>query len=202
MRPCANASLRATVPLMTEGVDQGHRIVNGIASAIVTIEAEAEVIFDVLTDPSKHAAIDGTGWICEALDSDRLTEEGQIFRMGMYHPKHPDGEYATANEVQVLDRPNAISWKPGYETGDGTLAFGGWVWRYDLRPVEPRVTEVTLSYDWSAITDEARQVQSFPPFPLFHLSNSLAHLAELSTAVIRRGQTRPSPGNGTADSGG
>ena len=66
-----------------------------------------------------------------------LTAAGQIFWMDMYHPDHPDGEYRTANRVQVLDRPSAISWEPGYDTGDGTLAFGGWVWRYDLVPALP-----------------------------------------------------------------
>ena len=55
----------------------------------------------------------------------------------MYHPNHPDGNYQMANQVQVFDPPNAISWKPGQDTDDGSLTFGGWVWRYDLTPVGP-----------------------------------------------------------------
>ena len=58
-------------------------------SAAQTIDAPAEVIFDVLADPAKHAAIDGTGWVCESLDSEPLTAAGQIFRMAMYHPTTP-----------------------------------------------------------------------------------------------------------------
>ena len=100
--------------------------------------------------------------------------------MAMYHPNHPDGDYQIANRVQVLDRPNAISWEPGYDPGDGNLSFGGWVWRYDLTPAEPGSTEVILSYDWSAVPDSIRQNISFPPFPPDHLSNSLAHLADLA----------------------
>ena len=148
-------------------------------SATAIINASAEVIFGVLDDPAKHAAIDGTGWVREPLDGTPLTAAGQVFRMAMYHPNHPDGTYQTANRVQIFDPPNAIAWEPGYDTDDGGLSFGGWVWRYDLTPVAPSETRVTLSYDWSAVPDVIRQHIGFPPFPAEHLDNSLAHLAEL-----------------------
>jgi hypothetical protein len=143
--------------------------------------APAEVIFAVLADPTKHAAIDGTGWVREPLDSKPLTAAGQVFRMAMYHPNHPDGNYQVANRVQVFDPPNVISWEPGQDTDDGSLTFGGWVWRYDLTPAGPSETKVTLSYDWSAVPDFLRQHIGFPPFPADHLGNSLDHLAELVT---------------------
>ena len=78
-------------------------------SATAIINASAEVIFGVLADPAKHAAIDGTGWVREPLDSKPLTAAGQVFRMAMYHPNHPDGTYQTANRVQIFDPPNAIA---------------------------------------------------------------------------------------------
>jgi hypothetical protein len=143
------------------------------------INASAETIFGVLADPGKHAAIDGTGWVREPSDSKRLEEAGQIFRMDMFHPNHPDGEYQVANQVQTFDPSRSISWKPGYDTDDGGLGFGGWVWRYDLVPVEGSRTEVTLTYDWSAVPKDVREHIGFPPFAADHLSNSLAHLAEL-----------------------
>ena len=148
-------------------------------SATTIINASAEVIFVVLADPAKHAAIDGTGWVREPLDSRPLTAAGQVFRIAMYHPNHPDGNYQMANRVQIFDPPNAIAWEPGQDTDDGRLSFGGWVWRYDLTPVGPSETRVTLSYDWSAVPDDVRQHIGFPPFPADHLGNSLAHLAEL-----------------------
>ena len=149
-------------------------------SATMVIDAPAEAIFAVLTDPAQHAAIDGTGWVCASVDSKPLTAAGQIFWMSMYHPNHPDGNYQTANRVRVFDPPSAISWETGYDPGDGTLRFGGWFWRYDLTPAGPSKTSVTLSYDWSACSDEVRELIGFPPFPREHLSNSLAHLAELA----------------------
>ena len=151
-------------------------------SATTVINAPAEAIFAALTDPAKHAAIDGTGWVCETVDSTPLTAAGQTFRMAMYHENHPDGGYQVVNRVQAFDPPSAISWKPGYEdTDDGSLRFGGWFWRYDLDPAGPSQTKVTLTYDWSAVPDSIREYLKFPPFAPDHLSNSLSHLAQLAT---------------------
>jgi len=151
-------------------------------SATMIINAPAEVIFAVLADPAKHTAIDSTGWVRGPLDSQPLTAAGQVFRMAMYHADHPDGNYQMANRVQVFDPPRATPWEPGQDTGDGRLRFGGWVWRYDLTPAGPSETEVTLSYDWSAVPGFLRQHIGFPPFPPDHLGNSLAHLASLAAA--------------------
>jgi len=151
-------------------------------SATTIINAPATAIFAVLTDPARHAAIDGTGWVREPFDSRPLTAAGQVFRMRMYHPNHPDGNYQMANRVQVFDPPRAISWEPGQDASGGDLRFGGWVWRYDLTPAGPSGTRVTLSYDWSAVPSVIRQRIGFPPFPPDHLGNSLAHLADLAAA--------------------
>jgi hypothetical protein len=152
-----------------------------IVSASATIDAPAAVIFEVLADPAQHAAIDGTGWVVEPLDSQPLTEAGQIFRMAMYHPNHPDKNYQMANRVQVFESGAAISWEPGHYTDDGSVGFGGWSWRYDLAATGPDKTEVTLTYDWSAVPESIRERIPFPPFAPDHLSNSLAHLAQLAT---------------------
>jgi hypothetical protein len=151
-------------------------------SATAIINAPADAIFAVLAEPANHVAIDGTGWVCEPVDSRPLIAEGQVFRMTMYHRGHPDGGYEMANRVEVFDPPRAISWKPAYHADHGALAFGGWVWRYDLAPARPAGTRVTLSYDWSAVGEAPRQRIKFPPFSPDHLANSLAHLADLITA--------------------
>ena len=151
-------------------------------SATTIIDAPAEAVFTVLADPAKHAAIDGTGWVRDPVSSEPVIAAGQVFRVAMYHPNHPDGSYRMANRVQVFDPPQAISWEPGQDTGDGSLRFGGWVWRYDLAPAGPAGTRVTLSYDWSAVPESLRQHIGFPPFPPDHLGNSLSHLAGLVAA--------------------
>ena len=157
-------------------------MVDDSVSVTAVINGSAEAIFAVLADPVRHPAIDGTGWVREALDIKPLTATGQIFRMSMYHPGHPDGNYQMANRVQAFDAPRTISWEPGNETDDGTVSFPGWIWRYDLSPDGPSTTTVTLSYDWSAVPDRVRAHIGFPPFPPEHLRNSLAHLADLVIA--------------------
>lgn len=151
-------------------------------SVTTTVPAAADAVFTVLTDPARYAAIDGTGWVCAALDTERLTTSGQVFRMAMYHRDHPDGRYEIANQVRELDPPKAISWEPGTEDADGRLSFGGWAWRYDLAPTADGGTEVRLTYDWSGATPQAREVITFPPFDAEHLENSLRHLAVLAEA--------------------
>lgn len=156
-------------------------MVDDCVSATMVINAPAELIFAILADPAKHAAIDGTGWVRESLDSTPLTAAGQVFRISMYHPDHPDGDYQMANRVQTFDPPSIISWEPGYDDADGTLRFGGWIWRYDIAAAGRSDATVTLSYDWSAVPDPIREHIGFPPFRPEHLGNSLSHLAELVT---------------------
>jgi uncharacterized protein YndB with AHSA1/START domain len=157
-----------------------HDVDRDNVSATLTFAVPAARVFALLADPTTHAAIDGTGWVRDDVDPTTLTQVGQIFRMDMYHPGHPNGNYQTANKVQVLDPPHAIGWLTGYETDDGHLKFGGWTWRYDLAPLGPSETEVTLTYDWSAVPQSGREIINFPPFGPEHLSNSLQHLAELA----------------------
>ena len=89
---------------------------------------------------------------------------------------------------------SAIGWLTGQEKGDGQLEFGGWIWRYDLVPLGRSETEVTLTYDWSAVPQVIRDrgIQ-FPPFGPEHLPDSLHHLAALAapTSQARTPGRRP-----------
>lgn len=163
-------------------------------SAALIVAAPAARVFAVLADPTTHSEIDGTGWVQEAADSAPLTEVGQLFRMNMHHPNHPSRNYQTVNKVQVLDPSRVIGWLTGQETSDGELEFGGWLWRYDVAQLAPTETEVTLTYDWSAVPQSIRQQIQFPPFGPEHLSNSLQHLAELAASNSRASRSgTPSP---------
>ncbi|WP_174567862.1 SRPBCC family protein [Amycolatopsis orientalis] len=152
-------------------------------TATLTIAAPVTRVFAVLADPTTHSAIDGTGWVQEATDPAPLTAVGQLFRMDMYHPAHSDGHYRVVNQVVVFDAPRAIGWRTGTEKADGRLELGDWIWRYDLAPSGPAGTEVTLTYDWSAVPPSVRERIQFPPFGPDHLVNSLHHLAGLAEAA-------------------
>jgi uncharacterized protein YndB with AHSA1/START domain len=141
------------------------------------IAAPAQAVFAVLADPGTHAAVDGTGWVREPLQSDALTAAGQVFGMAMYHPNHPDGHYRVHNRVEVFDPPRAIAWQPGQVEPDGGMRVGGWIWRYDLVEDGPDACRATLTYDWSAVPAALREHISFPPFGEDHLARSLDNLA-------------------------
>jgi hypothetical protein len=149
-------------------------------TATITIDAASDSVFAVLANPTSHAAIDGTGWVREALDTAPLRDVGQIFRMAMYHDNHPDKNYEMANRVEIADAPRTIAWMPGQTSPEtGEVGFGGWTWRYDLEPAGEARTTVTLTYDWSGASPEVREFIQFPPFAQDHLDNSLKHLAAL-----------------------
>ncbi len=151
-------------------------------SAVCTVNAPAGTVFAVLADPTTHQAIDGTGWVRESLDGKPLTDVGQVFRMAMYHDNFGGMHYEMANRVEVFEPPRAIAWLPGQGADDTNLEFGGWIWRYDLEPLCDDRTEVTLTYDWSAVPQALREHIEFPPFDRQHLDNSLKHLAGLARA--------------------
>jgi hypothetical protein len=155
-------------------------------TATVTIDASATDVFAVLADPTTHAAIDGTGWVREPIDHDQLDHVDQIFGMRMYHDNYPDKHYEIANQVEVFDAPSAICWKPGQFSPDtGELSFGEWTWRYDLAPVGPEASEVTLTYDWSQVPAEVRRRSSFHP--------------STSTTSTTRSSTSPASQQGPAE---
>ena len=167
---------------MSSATDHVNDTADDKISATLVIDVSAAVLFAILADPATHTAIDGTGRVRQPRDSKPLTAAGQIFRVAMYHENHPDRNYEMANRVQVFDPPRAISWEPGYDAGDGSLSFGGWIWRYDLKSAGPSESEVTLTYDWSAVPGPLREHIGFPALPREHLRNSLAHLADLATS--------------------
>lgn len=145
------------------------------------IDASPRTVFAVLADPANHAAIDGTGWVQgPRQDGTLITGVDEVFDMAMYHPQHPDGDYEIANRVVAFEPPTAIEWEPGFYVEDGTRDSGRWTWRYDLTEVDGQA-DVTLTYDWSNATPEARERFQFPPFGVEKLTQSLDNLATIAT---------------------
>lgn len=162
-------------------------------AATTTISAAAEAVFAVLTNPARHAAIDGTGWVCEAIDPQPITAAGHVFRMSMFHPEHPAGSYEIHNLVLEFEQDRVIAWRPGFveDASTGELGFGGWTWRYDLTPRGPHACEVVHTYDWSAVGPGPREYLTFPPFAPDHLAHSLSHLGDLATSLGEATHTAP-----------
>lgn len=108
-----------------------------------TVPAPAERIFAVLTDPSRHHEIDGSGTVTAARGGSRTVGLGDSFGMNMRWGLR----YATRNEVVALEPDRVIAWRT-LAPFPLRLLFTGRTWRYDLRPVEGG-TEVTETWDVS-----------------------------------------------------
>ena len=137
------------------------------------IDAPAPEIFDVLTLPARHREIDGSGFVVSDDRTDRITGVGQVFRMNMTGD-HMGGDYQTENHVTGYDKNRLVAWRT---TPAGTEP-PGWEWMWELKPTSSSSTDVTLTYDWSKVTDQdILQKVSFPLVSEEQLEASLGNLA-------------------------
>lgn len=142
------------------------------------VDAPAQDIFAVLSNPARHAELDGSGFVRSDDRTDRITGTGQVFTMNMEGP-HMGGEYQTDNHVVGYDENRLLAWKT---TPAGTEP-PGWQWIWELLAVDADTTEVTHTYDWSAVTDkELLRKNLFPLVSTEQLEGSLARLAEAVAA--------------------
>ena len=142
-------------------------------SATRTIDAANEDIFAVLSNPERHAEIDGSDMVVSDDKTDRITAVGQVFTMNMHWDKM-GGDYKTDNHVVGYDENKLLAWT----TAPSGQEPDGWEWVWELTPQGSDSTEVTITYDWSSVTDKdvLKQV-SFPVVSEEDLESSLANLA-------------------------
>ena len=99
------------------------------------IKAAPEVIFAVLTDPSQHPAIDGSGTVRKArAGAPTSLKLGDKFGMDMKIGL----PYRMGNTVMEWEENRRIAW----------AHVGKHRWRYELSPREGG-TDVTETFDWS-----------------------------------------------------
>ncbi|WP_028938267.1 SRPBCC family protein [Pseudonocardia spinosispora] len=137
-----------------------------------TIAAPVERVFALLADPDRHPDIDGSGMVRGSRTHTVLTDVGDVFTMDMYVEQL--GEYQTDNVVTSYQRDVEIGWSPG-PAGRPQL---GHTYTYALRQNGDDLTDVTLNYDWSSVTDE-RVLPMLPFVSADQLGSSLALLAEV-----------------------
>lgn len=142
-------------------------------TATRTIDAPADAVFNVLSNPEWHARVDGSGLVQSDDVSDRITHVGQKFVMNMEWNKM-GGSYKTENYVVGYDENKLLAWKTATE-GDEPP---GWQWIWELQSQGSETTEVSVTYDWSHVTDkEVLKKVSFPAIPQEDLETSLENLA-------------------------
>ena len=142
-----------------------------------TIDAPAKDIFEVLTNPERHAEIDGSGQIVSDEKTDRITAVGQVFTMNM-NAEHMGGDYQTDNHVTGYVENKLVAW----QTAPAGTEPKGWEWMWELEPLDAGDTNVTLTYDWSKVTDkDLLKKVSFPLISKEQLDESLNNLAAAVT---------------------
>jgi uncharacterized protein YndB with AHSA1/START domain len=138
-----------------------------------TIPAPTDRIFDLLSNPDAHVRLDGSGFVRSAEKPQRISAAGDVFRMNMTGD-HMGGDYQTDNTVTGFAPNKLIAWK----TGPPGTEPPGWEWMWELAPNGHDSTDVTLTYDWSKVTDKnlLKKVK-FPLVSAEQLDDSLAKLA-------------------------
>ncbi|MBD7994911.1 polyketide cyclase [Arthrobacter sp. Sa2CUA1] len=136
------------------------------------IDAAAGDLFHLLSNPERHPELDGAGMVISDEKTDRIAKVGDVFTMNMHNQKM--GDYKTDNHVTGFDPNKLLAW----QTAVAGTEPAGWEWMWELDALGPESTEVTLTYDWSKVTDkETLKKVSFPMISKDELEESLNKLA-------------------------
>jgi hypothetical protein len=106
-----------------------------VKSARIVINAPAEKIFAILSNPHRHKEIDGTKTIQENISGPDKLVLGSKFGMKM----HLGINYRIQNTVVEYEENSLIGWRH----------LGRWIWRYELVNIGPQMTQVTETFDAS-----------------------------------------------------
>ena len=120
------------------------------------IAAPADVVFAVLSDPSRHTEIDGTDMLRGAASEGLISGVGDVFIMKMSFSRL--GDYEMNNHVVEFEQGRRIGWEPA--PGKGHPADGkpgsGHRWSYELVPDGPDAVVVTEIFDCSRAPEALR----------------------------------------------
>jgi uncharacterized protein YndB with AHSA1/START domain len=141
-------------------VDQEAQQVSGSR----VVRATPEQIFDLLTDPTRHGEIDGSGMVQQARGEVSRLEMGSKFGMDMKMGPLP---YRITNTVVEYDPDRLIAWQH----------FGKHRWRYELAPADGG-TLVTETFDYStAAWPKGIELMGYPTKHCASIDATLERLA-------------------------
>jgi hypothetical protein len=146
------------------------------------IAADPAAIFEVLTDPHGHVAIDSSGMLMDA-SGDPVRSVGDSFVVHMDREAlhdHPLGLYDVTVRIVTLEPDREIAWKI-----EGQLNLGH-VYGYKLESIDEG-TLVTSYYDWSSVDQTWKDAAIFPVIPEGALRATLGILAR----TVAPGRARP-----------
>ncbi len=140
-----------------------------IKSARIIIDARADYIFSILSDPRRHLEFDGTSTITASISGPNELVLGSKFGMKM----HLGMDYRILNTVVEYKKNELIAWRH----------FGRWRWRYELVELGDGRTQVTETFDGSYAPEAAQLWLNFRkayPWTQLAVAKSLVRLKELA----------------------
>jgi uncharacterized protein YndB with AHSA1/START domain len=150
-------------------------------SATRKMAASAELIFELIADPSQQPRWEGNDNLAEAPTGQRVQHVGDVFTMVL------TGGSVRENHVVELEEARRIAWRPA----DPGQRPAGHLWRWQLESAG-KSTTVTHTYDWSQLTDENRfsRARSTTSGMFRHLSTGLPTWWKQNPGRARRGCSR------------
>jgi hypothetical protein len=130
------------------------------------VQANPEQIFDLLTDPTRHGEIDGSGMVQRSRGEGSRLAMGSKFGMDMKMGVLP---YRITNTVVEFDENCLIAWQH----------FGKHRWRYELVPVDGG-TLVTETFDYAtAVSSKGIELMGYPTKHCANIDATLERLAAI-----------------------
>ena len=110
------------------------------------MNADRDVVFELVAEPSQHARWDGNENLAGAAAGQRVTGVGDVFVVTL------TAGSVRENHVVEFEEGHCIAWMPAEPGG---LPIGH-VWRWQIGDVGSGDVMVTHTYDWSDLHDEER----------------------------------------------
>lgn len=141
-----------------------------IVKATRAISASAERIFELIAEPSTQPSWDGNDNLASSAPGQRVRGVGDVFKTTL-----TNGAVRENHVVEFIEGAK-IAWCPA-EPGKQPP---GHLWRWELDQINATLTNVTHTYDWSALTDPTRleKARSMTPEMLRESMDKLAVLAQ------------------------
>src|SRR6478735_5353510 len=127
-----------------------------------TIPADPSAIFDIVSSPTGHVAIDASGML-QSSTGEPAHAAGDTFVIHMDHEAlgdFPMGKYDVTVTITAYEQDTFITWEV---SGPGFPSIGHY-YGYRLEPVEGG-TLVTSIYDWSNIGEKWKPAGTWPIIP-------------------------------------
>ncbi|AYJ49953.1 SRPBCC family protein [Rhodococcus sp. P1Y] len=145
-------------------IDKGDRIV----ARQTEVEAPADELFAMVSDPHRHGELDGSGTVKDTVKGPKRLEKGSKFSVGMKQYGVPYRITSTVTEFIDSDTTKIIEWQHPM----------GHTWRWELEEKEPGRTTVTEMFQYgTAKVPKILEVLKMPQQNARGISSTLEKLA-------------------------